>query len=389
MPKLLFTVTVPETAVAFLRGQLSYLQQHNFTVTVVTSPGPQLDEFAQSEHIKVISLPMAREINVVSDLQSLPSMVRIIRTERPEIVNASTPKAGLLGMIAARLCNVPHRVYQLRGLRLETVTGFKRLLLMSTERLASANAQWVICNSPSLKNNYAELGLAPATKLRVLGAGSSNGVIAERFLPSPNLLTQAEQLRTQFGFQKGQKVIGYVGRLTRDKGIVELIDAFDKLYSDNPSIHLLLVGTLESGDAIPSTTLTKISSNPAIHMSGFVKEPAAYYYLMDILAFPSYREGFPNVPLEAAIAGLPIVGFRSTGVVDAVRDGETGLLTPVGDTHALYLALKRMLEDDDLRLQFGRAGKQWVLTNFRAEKVWQMWADFYLGLLNLRTNSSN
>ena len=381
MARLLFAVTVPETAYAFLRGQLGYLRRRGYEVSVVSSPGPLLDELAGREEVRTFAVPMAREISPVADLRALRAMTAVIRQVQPEIMNASTPKAGLIGMLAARYCRVPARIYQLRGLRLETTTGAKRLLLASTERLAAAGAHTVVCNSHSLREQYAALGLAPAAKLTVLGAGSSNGVIAERFLPSPQLLAEAAALRSRLALDPDSRVIGFVGRLTRDKGIVELADAFVRLAAERPDLRLLLVGAWEAGDPVPAATRAIIESHPAVRLAGFVKEPAAYYHLMQILAFPSYREGFPNVPLEAAVAGVPAVGFQATGVVDAVRHGETGLLSAVGDTAALEASLRRLLDDEILRLELGRQAHEWVMANFRPETIWRHWADFYDGLL--------
>lgn len=381
MPKLLFAVTAPETAYSFLRGQLSYLRERGYEVSVASSPGLLLDELSSREQVTVYPLPMDREISPVADAHSMRGMIAVIRRVQPEIINASTPKAGLIGMLAARYCQVPARIYQLRGLRLETTTGTKRLLLAATERIAASCATRVVCNSHSLLQHYVALGLAPASKLTVVGSGSSNGVIAERFLPTPPLLAEAAALRSQHALNPADRVIGFVGRLTRDKGIAELTEAFVHLAAERPNLRLLLVGDWESGDPVPAATRSIIENHPGIRLAGFVKEPAAYYHLMEILAFPSYREGFPNVPLEAAVACVPVVGYQATGVVDAVRHGETGLLTTLGNAAGLEASLRLLLDDEPLRQRLGQTAQKWVTTNFRPETIWSHWADFYDDLL--------
>lgn len=376
MNKIVYIVSVSMT-VRFLRGQLSALRAQGFEVIVISSPGEELSEVAAQEGVKIYAVPIEREISLRHDFITVWQLYMILRRERPSIVNASTPKAGLLGMIAAWLARISVRVYQVRGLRLETTTGFKRWLLNTTERIAAACAQWVVCNSPSLAEVYVAQGLAAPAKVLVLGAGSSNGVHAEHFLPHGGTSDLTTALRKKLMIPVQAPIIGFVGRLTRDKGIVELVEAFDAVRKQMPEAYLLLVGAFEPGDPVPPELVAAIEANPQIVRPGFVADPAPYYHLMDVLAFPSYREGLPNVPLEAAVAGIPTVGFRATGVVDAVQDGETGFLVPVGSTSALADALLLLLQDRALRQQMGATAQTWVLTNFRQSSVWQRWVSFY------------
>jgi glycosyltransferase involved in cell wall biosynthesis len=238
-----------------------------------------------------------------------------------------------------------------------------------------------VCVSESLRRAYVAGGYAPADKTCVLAAGSSNGVDAARFAPTAARRAQARALRRDLGVPPQAPVVGFVGRLVPDKGVAELLDAFDALRGARPDARLLLLGGDLGGDALPAALARRARRTPGVVAVGPTAEPAPYYALMDALAFPSHREGFPNVPLEAAAAEVPVVGFRATGVVDAVEDGRTGRLVPRGDAAALAAALQGYLADADLRRAHGAAGRARVCRLFAREVVWRAWAAEYARLL--------
>ena len=371
MPRLVFVVTSGLTARHLLRGQLAHFRARGWEVEVIASPGPDLDAVRDREQIPVHGVPIPREIDPRADLRALVQLTATLRRLQPDVVHASTPKAGLLGMVAAKLARVPVRVYLLRGLRLETATGAKRRVLMATERIAMTCAHEVHCVSASLRARTLELGLTSAERLRVLGDGSSNGVDARRFDPAtPGRAERVATLRRSLGVSDDAPVVGFVGRLVRDKGMRELADALTVLRRTHPRLWLLVVGDFEAGDPVDADVRARLLADPRVLITGMVPDTADHYGLMDVLAFPTYREGFPNVPLEAACAEVPVVAFAATGVVDAIVSGETGELVPVRDAAALASALARYLEDPSRRASHGTAARARAIARFTPERIW-------------------
>ena len=243
----------------------------------------------------------------------------------------------------------------LRGLKLETTTGFKRRILLATERLAAACAHIVLCNSESLRAEALALGMAPAAKLHLLGEGSSNGVDVVRFSPGPS------DMRDRLGLPGDAPVVGFVGRLTRDKGLPELIEAFESILKQQPEAHLLLVGWFDAAeDALGPALRNRILDHPRIHCTGFVADTAPYYRAMDMMVLPTWREGFPTVVLEAAATGIPVITTLSTGSRDSVVPEVTGLLIPPGYPEAISEAVLKLLRDPDRRRRMGEAARAWV-----------------------------
>jgi glycosyltransferase involved in cell wall biosynthesis len=379
--RLLYLVSDPITADCFLRGQLAYLRNEGFEVHLATAQGPLLDSVAAATGVSPHPIPIAREIRPWADLRTLLRLRALMRRLQPDLVHASTPKAGLFGTLAARRAGVAHRVYLVRGLRLETERGLKRWLLSRAERAAARAATLLFCVSDSLARRYAELGLAPAERISVLARGSSNGVSLERFAAARDAGARSIA-RQRLGLPLDVPVVGYVGRLTRDKGIADLVAAFlDVVRPALPAARLVLVGDFEPGDPVDAFTRRRIEASPEIVTHPFIDDLAVEYAAFDVLAFPSYREGFPNAPLEAAACGLPVVGYRATGTVDAVEDGVTGRLVPTGDAAALGRELLRYLGDPELRARHGAASLERAKRDYRPEAIWSAWRDLYAELL--------
>ena len=368
-------ITHPQTCLT-LTGRLRALREAGFRVTLISSPGDLLDRTAAREGVEAIGLSIRRNIAPFADLGSLLRLWLLLLRLKPDVSEFSTPKAGLLGSLASWLAGVPARVYMLRGLKLETARGIKRSLLLAAERTASACVQTVLCNSPSLLSQAMELGLAPAAKMHLLGDGSSNGVDVERFSPGPS------DVRGRLNLPLDAPVVGFVGRLTRDKGIPELIEAFDTILKKEPKAHLLLVGWFDvSEDALADKWRARIANHPRIHCIGFVADTAPYYRAMDVMVLPTWREGFPNVVLEAAATGIPVITTKCTGSRDSVVPEVTGLLIPPGYPEAISEAVLKLIRDPARRARMGEAAREWVCGHFADERVLQLATLFYRSLL--------
>jgi glycosyltransferase involved in cell wall biosynthesis len=377
-PTILVGVTHAQTCLV-LGARLRALRNAGFHVLLLSSPGPLLDITAAREQVERIELPMQRSIAPFADLVSFYRLWRLIGRCRPDLVEFGTPKAGLLGTFAAWLRGVPRRVYMLRGLKLESTSGLKRRILLATERLAARCAHVVLCNSESLRAEALALRIAPKRKLRLLGEGSSNGVDVDRFSPGPSAV------REQLGIPHYVPVIGFAGRLTRDKGLPELCEAFDRILCAEPSTRLLLVGWFDAAeDALDPGLRARILRHPRIHCTGFVPDTAPYYRAMDVFVLPTRREGFPNVVLEAAATGLPVVTTESTGARDSVLPEITGLLIPPGYPDAIYEAVMKLVRDPQRRECMGKAARAWVLEHYVEARVVGMTVDYYKSLLDAR-----
>src|SRR5258708_1951080 len=380
-PRLVIAVN-SAIAVGFLQGQLEFFQDRGLDVTVLC-PERRKDEWevARPHEVPIIEVPMEREIATIQDLVSFWRLWRIMRVLRPTLTNVGTPKAGLLGGLSAWLNRVPCRFYTLHGLRFETTKGLRRKLLIYAERLACRLAHLVVCVSQSVREKAIASGLTNQERTVVFGAGSCNGVDASRFAATPEMMRRAADLRRQLGIPVPAPVVLFVGRLTCDKGIPELMKAFLHLSSQFPELRLLLVGCFEDGDPLPVETRKSLETHSRVIFAGAARDTAPYYAMADVLVLPSHREGLPTVVLEAQAAGRPVVGARATGIVDVISDGETGLLFPVGDVAALAGAIARILADKNLALKLGLAGQEQVKQKFQQQKIWDELYRAYLAVL--------
>ncbi len=348
----------------FLPEILAAVQQRGFEAVVAAPQPPQPADFQTSfPGVRFRHVPMRREISPLSDIGTLCRLCSLLRSLRPALTNMSTPKMGLIGGLAAWIARVPHRIYTLRGLRYETARSWKRHLLIACEKIACACAHQVICISRSVQQTVIKEGIAPVGKLVLLGERVSEGIAIE---PEPEIRGRdpVHLLRRQLRIPEEAAVIGFVGRLTRDKGICELVQCFQILQREGRAVHLLLLGDFESGDPVDRETVEWIFTNPAAHWLGFIPDPKPYYRLMSAFVFPTYREGLGKVLLEAAAAGAPVVSTEVTGVVDIVQDGLTGILVPPGDAPALARAVGRLLDEPEMAARMAQAAQHMLREHF-------------------------
>lgn len=379
--KLLYVSTVP-FSLFFLKGRAVFLRLRGFDVRALSSPGELLEKFSLEEEVRIHSVKMHRRISPIGDLKSLLGLVKILRDYRPHIVHALTPKAGLLGMMASRLTGVPVRIYDVLGLPLLDKDGVIRQLLEWSETLSCSLAHLVLCDSPSIREIMVKEGLCSEAKIAVLHHGSVNGIDAMgRFNPSLYGRETPERIRRHLGIPMEAVVVGFVGRIVRDKGVIELAKAWTALRREFGNAFLVMVGPLEKKDAVPSEILAALEEDDRVAITGFVNDVVPFYTAFDLVVLPSHREGFPVAPLEAAAMGLPVVATRIPGCVDAVVDGENGLLVPPGDGDALAESIGRYLRNPDLGRKHGRVGRRRALRYYRPETIWEALYNEYSRLL--------
>jgi glycosyltransferase involved in cell wall biosynthesis len=366
-----------------LRGQLRYLKASGFQPAVLSAPGAFVDETRRQESVPVFEIPMERDVSALKDLRSLGRIWQLLRRVRPALCNAGTPKAGFVVTVAAWLARVPCRVYTMRGLRLETARGPKRYLLYAAERITCTCAHRVICVSPSLRDRAVAMKLVSASRALVLASGSSNGIDARRFVPTPARVKRAAEIRRELTLGSGP-VIGYIGRFTRDKGVADLIAAFDQIRRQLTGVSLLLIGNDEPGDTMDAEVRARIDAGLGIRAIPFQSDIAPYYLVMELFVLPTHREGFPNTVLEAQAAERPVVTTMATGAIDSVVDGKTGTLVPVGDSEALAEAIVTLLTHPAKARSMGLAARERVEREFRQEIVWTELVKLYRQLLEER-----
>lgn len=380
--RLLIVATVPIYIRTFLRGEIEYLKSRGFEVHCLCSPGDLVDDLTEAMQVPIHQVELSRHITPIRDLVSLLKVWRIMWSIRPHIVHSHTPKGGLLGTIAAWLAGVPVRVYTISGLPFVTAKGLKRAILIGTERISCLLANQVLCISRSNRDIVVSEGLCPPDKVNVLLHGSIAGTDADgKFSPCRSGESVRQATLSRLGILPDAIVLGFVGRIVRDKGVVELVEAWQFLREEYPNLHLLVVGHFEEKDPVPAETEAILHRDPRVHLTGFTDDTPSYYASMDVFIHPTYREGFGEVQIEAAAMSLPVVASRVPGCVDAVQDGVTGTLVPPGDSRALTNAIRLYLNNDELRHQHGEAGRSRVLRDFRTEDINIAYYNCYMDFL--------
>lgn len=340
MPKLIRITTVPLSLKLLLAGQMKYVKEQGWEVIMVSAEGRELDKVIKAEGVRHEVIPFTRKITPLQDLLCIWKLVQLFRKEKPDIVHTHTPKAGLLGMIAANLAGIKIRIHTLAGIPAMAAEGGKKSLLESAEKWTYSNATEVWPNSEGLRKFVTEQGLCPEHKLRIIHKGSSNGVDLEKF--NREALKENHLVAATMRIQPGDEdfIILSVGRLVKDKGIEELVSAFLNSKIVNRS-KLVLLGAFEQDlNPLSPETMQLIRDHARIVQIDWSDHVSHYFALADVLVHPSHREGFPNVLLEAGAMNVPVICSDIIGNTDLITQQKTGLIFPVKDAGVLKEALE-------------------------------------------------
>ena len=371
--KIIRITTVPLSLSGLLKGQLRFMSNY-YDILGVSSRGDDkhLDKLIELEGIPTVAVEMTRKITPIKDLVAVYQLYKVFKKEQPFIVHSHTPKAGTLGMLAAFLARVPHRLHTIAGLPLVEATGLKRTLLNTVESMTYACATKIYPNSYGLKDIILKEGFTTEAKLKVIAKGSSNGIDTSFFNPEDYKDgAKNASLRASLNIDPDDFVFVFVGRLVTDKGINELVSAFETLHKTQKNIKLLLVGTYESElDPLRPETLNYINNNNTVINTGWVDDVRPYLAVSNALTFPSYREGFPNVVMQAGAMELPCIVTDINGCNEIVKHNETGIIVPIKDAQALFKAMTSVLEHESESKKMGQLCRIHIVNNFERQVVW-------------------
>lgn len=382
-PRVTLVTTVSDTMAIILGGQPRYLAE-KFDLSLITSPGKLLSRVEAQEGLPVTPVSMERGIHPLKDLASIWRMIRTLRRHRPDLVHSYTPKAGLVTMLSAWLCRIPVRVHTFTGLIFPTSRGFKQHVLIWIDRLICACATHVVPEGEGVKQDLQHYRIT-RKPLHVIGHGNIAGVDTEHFNPDGmEVRTAAKVLQNQLDLKPDSVLFCFVGRLNLDKGISELFKAFSELPTQ---AHLLLVGGLDITAPISKNLQTAMQNHPRLHILGFMEDIRPALRLADILVLPSYREGFPNVVLQAGAMKLPVIATDINGCNEVVEKDFNGWLVPARDAKALKKTmLLAMQTSESERIRMGEQARERIKKRFERIEHWKRVENFYFKLLANRAS---
>lgn len=336
-------------------------------------------ENVRRQGVRVITVSMTRDFTPFKDLKSLWQLCRIFRKEKFDIIHFSTPKASLLASIAGRISFSPVLLYTLRGLGYTAYTGLKRHIAKFCEKITCCGADYIISISHSLRECAINEGIVSGEKVHVLWQGSSKGVDLKTFNLDEKMKFRASQIREKFGIEDSDIVLGFAGRLTEEKGIVEFYRAFQNIRKDN--IHILLIGQQDGRNPLPESFICEMDKDLKVYRIGFQEDLPTFLAAMDIFVMPTYREGFGNAIIEASAMKRPVIATDIPGCRDAVKDGQTGILVGLKDVKSLQQAIEQLISDPEKRKEMGQKGFEWVKENFSRDLVWDRTLELYEQML--------
>lgn len=371
MKKLIRITTVPLSLEKLLEGQLAFMKNH-FEVIAVSAEKDRLEKFGQEEGVRIFHLELTRKITPIKDIAAVFKLYQFLKKEKPTIVHTHTPKAGIVGMMAAWLAGIPHRLHTVAGLPLMEATGFKRKVLNVVEKITYSCATNVYPNSRGLYNFIVSEKFAKHSKLSIIGKGSSNGIDTSYFDPSIISAVDKALLKEKLKIPQNNFTFIFVGRLVKDKGINELVQAFIKLSYSNKNVSLLLVGPFEHDlDPLSKETVDHIETNGAIYAVGYQDNVRPYFAIADALVFPSYREGFPNVVMQAGAMDLPAIVTDINGCNEIIEHGKNGLIIPPKNVGELFAAMEKLLDEPILFANLKKEARQNIERKYKREFVWE------------------
>ena len=391
--KIIRTATIALSLDYLLKGQLFFLKQQ-YKVLAVSGSDMHLEAVATREQVQTIDIEMQRSISPLKDLKSLWQLYWLFKKEKPLIVHSITPKAGLLTMLAGYFAGVPIRMHTFTGLIFPTKTGFLQQLLIGMDRVLCYCATDIYPEGQGVRNDLIRYKIT-SKNLQVLANGNVNGIDTSFFNPGNFTVQQNQELKNSLEIQATDFIFIFIGRLVGDKGINELVAAFKKLQSQKANVEnlepnvllnndndnskfkiqnskLLLVGPLETElDPLDKETLQEIEENPNIISVGFQKDIRPYLAISHCLAFPSYREGFPNVVLQAGAMGLPIIVTNINGCNEIIIEGHNGIIIPVKNSDKLHDAMFKMINENEYRLQLKYNARPMIISRYEQQVVWE------------------
>lgn len=355
----------------FLGKQFLYFKDKGYREFVICTPSDELNQLANIYGFEYQEIKVLRKISIYEDLKAVFKTACYIKEKHIDIVTGHTPKGALVAMLAAFIMRVPIRIYFRHGLVYETSHGLKRKLLITIDKLAAMLATKIVCVSPSVCKRSLEDRLNSASKQCLLSKGTCNGIDVDRFCIDNVRDDRIKKIRDSLGIQPSDFVIGFTGRLVRDKGIIELVRAYKQLKDKYNNLILLLVGMLEERDALPQDVVDNIQNTEGIISTGYVSNASieCYYALMDLFILPSYREGFPTSVLEASSMQLPVITTKATGCIDSIVSEQTGVFVE-HDSDCIALAIEKFYLDRNLCYLYGQNGRNFVVDNFEQSIIW-------------------
>jgi len=363
---------------------MRFIRDQGWEVTMMSAEGPEINDLVVNEECTHVTIPLTRQITPIQDLKALWRLYKELKRIKPAIVHTHTPKAGLIGMLASYFAHVPVRIHTVAGLPLQTTTGIKKNLLTVIEKITYKCAHEVWPNSRSLFNYISEQKLTSPKKLFMIGRGSTNGINVNEFDSASLDFFTLESIKQQINWNSSNIYLLFVGRVVKDKGIIELVNAFFNVKRTYPNLKLILVGPLEQElDPLPENIIHEITSNSDIYAVGYSNQVKYFMSIANLFVFPSHREGFPNVPMQAGLMNLPVICSDIGGNIDIITHMKTGLLFKVGDSESMTSQILYALDHKEEMNSMSDENKKNIIQNFDRRVVQQKIFEKYLALCNM------